>query len=332
MALLLLILWVVHHNSSWFITDKISGNPYKLVYAVLKHAVFNSKPISRSAFTYCDDEVPSRIDFGKQKYGGPFTTEQVEDVKVFLRIMLVIGGLSPVFMLQWEASMSLAAQMNKSNIKNNIGEELFVKYGFISPLFCLISIPAYSFVLKPFFSKYLPNMFKTIGISIVITCFCFLHLFAYNNANIKDIRLREEILKACNNTLSLDKKYLIIPPQYIMTIQHILIQLQSMMLYIPLWEFICSQSPQNMKGFIFGSLYAFKSIFQLFVVSMVMPNIEKWKSAYVSCQSAYYLANIGIGIFTLVVYTIVSRRYRYRKRNDICNIYQYAEDYYSNIH
>ena len=46
------------------------------------------------AFIYCKDELPSRIDFGKSKYGGPFTTEQVEDVKTFLRFipLIIVGG------------------------------------------------------------------------------------------------------------------------------------------------------------------------------------------------------------------------------------------------
>ena len=46
-----------------------------------------------ATMTYCEDELPSRIDFGKNKYGGPFSTEQVEDVKTVLRhIPLVIMG------------------------------------------------------------------------------------------------------------------------------------------------------------------------------------------------------------------------------------------------
>ncbi len=60
---------------------------------VLKFAVKNEKPIRRSAFTYCEDEQPSRIDLGKSKYGGPFTNEEVEDVKTFLRMLLVISSI-----------------------------------------------------------------------------------------------------------------------------------------------------------------------------------------------------------------------------------------------
>ena len=72
-----------------FIKEPVVQNPYKLVYRVIKCALQNKYPQRRSAFTYCEDELPSRIDFGKSKYGGPFTTEQVENVKKILRILAV---------------------------------------------------------------------------------------------------------------------------------------------------------------------------------------------------------------------------------------------------
>jgi hypothetical protein len=50
---------------------------------VLKYAIKNRQPQRRSAFTYCEDELPSHIDFDKSSYGGPFTTEQVEADKTF---------------------------------------------------------------------------------------------------------------------------------------------------------------------------------------------------------------------------------------------------------
>ena len=77
--------------------DSGSRNPYKLVYKVIKFAKQHNIPICRSAFTYCEDELPSRMDLGKEKYGGPFTTEQVEDVKASLGILRVLLTLGPVF-------------------------------------------------------------------------------------------------------------------------------------------------------------------------------------------------------------------------------------------
>ena len=61
----------------WFYTEPSHRNPYWNVLKVLNFARKHKYPLQRSAFTYCDDERPSRIDFAKSRYGGPFTTEQV---------------------------------------------------------------------------------------------------------------------------------------------------------------------------------------------------------------------------------------------------------------
>ena len=60
------------------IKEPVTQNPFKTVYGVIKYALKHKSPRLRSAFTYTGEEdLPSRIDFGKTKYGGPFTTEQV---------------------------------------------------------------------------------------------------------------------------------------------------------------------------------------------------------------------------------------------------------------
>ena len=52
--------------------------------------------MQRSALTYWENEIPSRIDLGKTKYGGPFTTEEVEDVKTFLQLLKLLLSLSGI--------------------------------------------------------------------------------------------------------------------------------------------------------------------------------------------------------------------------------------------
>ena len=64
----------------WLIIEPKSPQSLKIIYQVLKFAAKHKAPINRSAFTYWEDDIPSRLDLGKSKYGGPFTTEQVEDV------------------------------------------------------------------------------------------------------------------------------------------------------------------------------------------------------------------------------------------------------------
>ena len=68
-------------------------NSLKIIFQVLKYSYHHKYPERRSAFTYWENDIPSRIDLGKEKYGGPFTYEQVEDVKTFFRLLLLIFSL-----------------------------------------------------------------------------------------------------------------------------------------------------------------------------------------------------------------------------------------------
>ena len=68
-------------------TEHKVTNPIKLIIQVLNYTRKHSYPERRSVFTYIDEEQPTRMDFGKEKFGGPFTEEEVEDVKTFLRLI-----------------------------------------------------------------------------------------------------------------------------------------------------------------------------------------------------------------------------------------------------
>ena len=73
-------------RSKWFTTDIAIGNPYREVIRVVAFARRHKIPIRRSAFTYWEDDIPTGLDLGKSKYGGPFTTNQMENVKAFFGI------------------------------------------------------------------------------------------------------------------------------------------------------------------------------------------------------------------------------------------------------
>ena len=85
----------------WFNTEPCKVNPYKMVYEVSKFAYRHKIPIHCSAFTYCEDELPSTdLTSGRASmHGGPFSTEQVEDVKVFYGILKVLVSIGPVLYL-----------------------------------------------------------------------------------------------------------------------------------------------------------------------------------------------------------------------------------------
>ena len=74
-------------------THKVT-NPIKLIIQVLNYTRKHRYPERRSAFTYIDEEQPTRMDYGKEKFGGPFTEEEVEDVKTILRLLPLVICLS----------------------------------------------------------------------------------------------------------------------------------------------------------------------------------------------------------------------------------------------
>ena len=96
-------------------THKVT-NPIKLIIQVLNYTRKHRYPERRSAFTYIDEEQPTRMDYGKEKFGGPFTEEEVEDVKTVLRLipMIFCFGLfmitlaySPVAILRGKGKLGI---------------------------------------------------------------------------------------------------------------------------------------------------------------------------------------------------------------------------------
>ena len=71
----------------WLDTTPQITNPIKHIVRVLNYARKNKYPRNRSALTYWEEDYPSRLDLGKEKYGGPFSEEEVEDVKTVLRLL-----------------------------------------------------------------------------------------------------------------------------------------------------------------------------------------------------------------------------------------------------
>ena len=63
----------------WLVKEPVAHNPLRLILQL------------RTSTPYWDDRHNSRLDLAKVKYGGPFTTKQVEDVKAFFQNLMFIG-------------------------------------------------------------------------------------------------------------------------------------------------------------------------------------------------------------------------------------------------
>ena len=65
-----------------FNKERVKHNPYQMIFRILDFVRKHKRPVGHpSAFAYCDAFKPSRMDYAKERYGGPFTTSDVEDVR-----------------------------------------------------------------------------------------------------------------------------------------------------------------------------------------------------------------------------------------------------------
>ena len=85
--------FLLQHYKRHLNVDHVGHSPFTMIYKIVKYAWQHKCPVNRSAFTYWENDIPSRIDLGKNKYGGPFTNEEVEDTKTFFCILLLLFSL-----------------------------------------------------------------------------------------------------------------------------------------------------------------------------------------------------------------------------------------------
>ena len=335
---LTITLCLVRHRRRWFLIEPGTLNPYKLVYRVTKFARQHKIPVQRSAFTYCEDELPSGLDLGKEKYGGCFTTEQVEDVKAFYGILKVLFSFGIVFFLDFAATtiapvlaIHIASSYWDEKYYMRMSSELLIN-GLFFPLLIVVCIPVYLCLLHPFISQYIPGILKRMGLGMFFVILSLMVSFSMDTAT--------HFSENCNSTICMFDLYynihhtstLNINPALIL-IQFTLSALSKMLVYTAVFEFICSQSPHSMKGLLIGLLYAIRGLYLLLATLFMVLVAYVYPIStvhHVSCGFWYYLTNIVIGIVALLVYTCVAKRYRYRVRDELCNVHQYAEDYYSN--
>ena len=359
--LLIVSLCVVRHRRRWFfIESSASGrvNPYKLVYRVIKFAWHHKIPVCRSAFTYCEDEWPSRLDLGKQKYGGPFTVEQVEDVKAFLGILKVLISIVPLFMLQVVSESMLPQFAIHHNLffkppENSsfhtlghmiriegIFHYLFLSSDLLSPLLVVVSLPLYLFLLRPFIIYHIPGLMKTIlkriGVGLLLIILSLFCAFAMDVV-IHERNSNQLCMFSLNHTIHIVNESTSYKPRlyqnvYFFISQHIFSALYNMLIDIAIFEFIASQSPHSMKGLLIGVLFSLRILAQALGIIIVVPFSTSWKTSYpLSCGSGFYITNISIGVITFIVYVLVAKNYKHRTRDEPSFIRQYAEKYYSNI-
>ena len=313
----------------WLVLEAVSYNPIALIWKTLLYAMKNKYPRLQSAYVYWDDRLYSRIDLAKKKYGGPFTAEQVEDVKTFFRItsiILTISLFAGIFVASSVAYDKLMYRLHDSVNKNNIVSGMncgnmrgcfqrFAVY-YSGNILLVIVIPILELVFYPLFRRHVQlSILKKVSFGL---CFLLLSLtvctgleFVGNSRLLHD-NVTCPLTTSDHSTLPLDYKWMMLP--FIMN------ALGQFLLIASGFEFLCAQSPYSMKGLLFGMIYGSLGFFTALgylLLKLVELIVKKWlSSSHYGCMSWYTLITLAVLSLLFAIFLIALRCYKIRSRGN----------------
>ena len=325
--MLLLLLMFGCWKHSWFYSEPGHHNPYRMVIKVLVFAWKHKNAFQRSAFTYCDDERPSRLDFAKERFGGPFTTEQVEDVKTFLRIVGILLVVGPTSILDVPTS-TLAMAIIGSHLGPGIlfceWEWIVVNSGLLRYIVSTFFLPIYVWIIFSVLQKRVPKILCRLGIGILLYFLGVLSMFVgeiighpqNQRNNTQCISLVQGNSSSYLDISSFDMPWAVNLPS------NLLIGIGPTLVTATIFEFISAQSPHSMKGLLLGTHFAIKGAYQ-FISSVALVPFTSYKlqdseqhSLHTGCLFGYLLYICVIALIGLILFSVAARKYKYRERDD----------------
>ena len=296
------------------------NNPAKLIWRVIKYAWKHKQPVRRSAFTF-GESPPSRLDLAKERYGGPFTTVQVEDVKSFLYILSILLGIFGYGLLDSKSKILdqyLGVVRMKNSTHYSVMESALLIYPLTIP-YCVVlfAVPLYQFIMVPFFSRFIPSMLKRMWIgliallveSIMTTLISYMINHDFGNASInEDICLSFIDNITFENRLQSDELTL---PYYIIAVPQFFAGISTFLVVFTSIEFILAQGPRTMQGLLIGIWFINNSIY---CVHLTLA------SSQYGCYWEYYAVKTGNVFISVIIYTIAAYKYKYRQRNELSDV------------
>ena len=326
-----------------FYIQKAGLNPFKNIYKVLKYSWKHKVPEHRSAFTYWEEDIPRRIDLGKNKYGGPFTNEEVEDTKTFLRILPLLLCLFGYHLAG--DGYSAPEQLLRTSCPS-LPVLLLTVYNplHMSTLVSVVGIPLYRLVIVEVFPRVknvrmLTKMWMGLYLSLLQVVLYIIvvvnHETTYWQQHHTVIPREASYIptKQCyiirSGCVFLYASHSLVCQQYNdpvdntylwFIIPQLLNGLSSMLVSMTVFEFISAQAPRTTQGLLIGLWYATSSI--RYLVVGILDNLIIERRSWLICEGVKGF----LILVSLVLFSCVSRRYRYRQRDEIVNVQGMIED------
>ena len=307
-----------------------AGNPFKIIFSVLRYTWNHTRPEHRSAFTYWEDDIPARFDLGKNKYGGPFTNEEVESVKSFFLVLLVLCTL---FGYQIAGDTFSVSQLIKQYGCPSPSVILLIGINpqQVSYVVTLIAIPLMQ--LRRLQCCCRVSMLKRMGLGLLC---CLLQEISSTSIGITaGLMNQQAITYNITNTGLVDNSYHLtlfgcyatqttnstpiiqvanIDAYYLwLLVPQLLGGMAQLLVFMTALQFISAQAPYTLQGILIGVWYSMYFINFLIVGTLDTAIIEH------TLWCAYHGTKIAIILVSLLLYWYVASRYKQRERNEVVN-------------
>jgi peptide/histidine transporter 3/4 len=307
--------------SHWLTKQQLTTNPLPLIWKTVQYTVQNRSKWKR-IFTLGHRGVLYRLNVAKTMYGGLFTSEQVEDVKTFFRVLAVIAifsiacsGIPAVSSTIAVLEPNLREWPTKTDVMTCY-KKLSITYA--QYIVLVLAVLIYQGILRRTCHRCIPKVSITTNflISVLFFLVCVIILLGMESASYyKQLDL--------NQTMNCDFQNKINFPGiefYWITFPQIAIVFSCFLFLLSGIEFICAQAPLNMKGLLLGIGYALYGLGSLVQSAISIPFLHSrsvWDQAPLTCGIWYFIVQSVIVIAGFVVVIIVIKTYRRRIRIDM---------------
>ena len=322
------------------VKEPMSPNPLKLIYGVVRYARKHKYPVARSSLSYWDKKK-WRIDLSKSMYGGPFTSDEVEDVKSFIRMacVILIGSFfTGYFMIYADTEIYMLNYFQDKALRETTSDILGTyRHCMVRQIFhegasflIVVGVPFYEFILYPLFQRY--SFFITTRTKFKVGMFLLLlhqlsnlvldvagHMASDRNVTLSCFLETSENDVSKGNIFNISYYWLGMPKLFSSAAYYLIFTSTS--------EFLCAQSPYSMKGLLVGVTYSLVTL--SIVVNfglMYLYRQFKWQGY---CSTLYFVVSILLTAIIFVIVYFVAKWYSRRQRRENINEEQLLEESYS---
>ena len=210
-------------------------------------------------------------------------------------------------------------------------QDYLIRDGLMTPLLIVLCLPPYICFLRPLIIHNQLGIMKRIGLAMTLQLLSIaltsaMDTYFHYKTGSKECMFQLFFEESSDNKHDEDLKFLDVK---ILIIQRSLVAFSYMFFQIAIFEFICSQSPRSMVGMLFGLGFAIRGINNVIGSVIIFPLHALSKYLTYHCGLVYYLFNILVGLTALLLFVHTARKYKKRTRDEHCDYYRYAEDYFS---